>query len=199
MSVEVAVTGGIGSGKSTVAAALVALGASLIDADQIVRELQAPGMPVVAAIATEFGDGILTADGGLDREALAGVVFSDPEALERLNAIVHPAVREEMARRREELAPTDAIVVLEIPLLVESGMRDFDGIVVVDVEPEVAVGRLVEHRGFTPADAQARIARQVSREERRAIADFVVDNSGDRAHLDTEIARCWAWIRTLGA
>lgn len=199
MAVEVAVTGGIGSGKSTVSAALVHRGAALIDADRVVRDLQAPGSPVLAAMAEAFGSHILREDGSLDRQAVASVVFGDRDALERLNGIVHPALRETMARDRAELGATNDVVVLEIPLLVESGMRDFDGIVAVDVDSEVAVRRLVEHRGFTEDDARARIARQSSREDRLAIADLVIDNSGTTEELDAEVARCWDWIHTLDA
>ena len=195
--IEIGLTGGIGSGKSSVAARLVAHGAVLIDADAIVREVQGPGSPVVAAMAERFGGGILAADGSLDRAAVAAIVFADPKELEALNAIVHPAVTEEMTARRRASADTDATVILDIPLLVESAYEGLAGIIVVDVDPELAVRRLVEHRGFTEDDARARIARQASRDERLAKADFVIDNSGTPADLDAEVDRCWAWIRTL--
>lgn len=192
----VGLTGGIGSGKSSVGERLVARGAVLIDADAIVRELQEPGQPVLAAMVERFGDGILRTDGTLDRQAVADVVFGDEAALKDLNGIVHPAVQAEMAARMAAAAGTDSIVVMDIPLLTEkrSGMGQ---VIVVDVPTEVAVERLVEHRGFGEADARARIAAQISREERRALADFVVDNSGDLAHLDAEVDRCWAWLSTL--
>ena len=167
----IGLTGGIGSGKSTVSAALAERGAVVVDADAIVRDLQAPGQPVLAAMVEGFGPQILAADGTLDRQAVADLVFSDAEALARLNAIVHPAVGAEIARRLEAQAATDHVVVLDVPLLVESGRSDLAGLVVVDLDPEVAVARLVAQRGFTEADARARIARQASREDRLARAD----------------------------
>ncbi len=194
---EVGLTGGIGSGKSTVGALLVARGAVLIDADRIVRELQQPGTPVLAAMAERFGPGIIRADGSLDRAAVADIVFRDEEALTDLNRIVHPAVGEEMTRRREALADTDATVVLDIPLLVESRYEGLAGVIVVDAPVEVAVERLVDHRGLDEADARARIANQVSRQQRLELADFVIDNGGDLAQLEAEVDRCWAWIGSL--
>jgi len=193
----VGLTGGIGAGKSTVSAGLAARGAVVIDADAIVRELQAPGQPVLDAMVERFGPGILHDDGTLDRQAVADLVFGDDESLADLNAIVHPAVAAEIARRLEAEAGTDHVVVLDVPLLVESGRNDLAGLIVVDTDPEVAVRRLVEQRGFTESDARARIARQASREERLARADLVIDNNGDRAALEAEIDRAWAWIRSL--
>ncbi|RMH81448.1 MAG: dephospho-CoA kinase, partial [Actinomyces sp.] len=146
--------------------------------------------------------GIVAADGTLDRAAVAARVFGDPDELAALNAIVHPAVGAEMARRRAAWADTDAIVVLDIPLLVRSDdeplrdeYRDLAGIVVVDVDPEIAVERLVRFRGFDPDGARARIARQASRAARLAVADFVIDNGGDLEQLEREVERCWAWMR----
>jgi dephospho-CoA kinase len=193
----VGLTGGIGSGKSTVSAALAARGAVVVDADAIVRELQAPGTPVLAAMVERFGGGILRDDGTLDRQAVADVVFGDAEALAELNAIVHPAVGAEIARRLEAEAATDHIVVLDVPLLVESGRDDLAGLIVVDTDPEVAIERLVSQRGFTEADARARIARQASREERLARADLVIDNSGPREALARQVDRCWEWLEGL--
>lgn len=193
----VGLTGGIGSGKSTVSAALAAQGAVVIDADAITRELQQPGQPVLAAMVDRFGDDILHADGTLDRQAVADIVFSDAAALADLNAIVHPAVGAEIARRLESAAGTDGVVVLDVPLLVESGRDDMAATIVVDADPEVAVQRLVEQRGFTEADARARIRRQASREERLARADFVIDNNGTREALDEQVERCWRWLQTL--
>jgi dephospho-CoA kinase len=195
--IEFGLTGGIGSGKSTVAQLLVARGAVLIDADAIVREVQAPGSPVLDRMAGAFGADILLPDGSLDRAKVAGIVFADPDKLATLNGIVHPAVTDEMTRRREALAPTDATVLLDIPLLIESGYQNLAGIVVVDVAPELAVRRLVEHRGFTEADARTRISRQASRKDRLAKADFVIDNSGDLAALDVLVDACWAWMCSL--
>ena len=193
----IGLTGGIGSGKSSVSARLAERGAVVIDADAIVREVQAPGTPVLAAMVEQFGPGILNSDGTLDRQAVADVVFTDSDALAALNAIVHPAVTAEIARRMEAEAGTDHVVVLDIPLLVESGRSDLAGMIVVDLDPEVAIARLVEHRGFKEADARARIARQVSREERVAKADLVIDNSGSVSALDPQIDRAWAWIESL--
>ena len=194
---EIGLTGGIGSGKSTVAAMLVDRGASLLDADAIVRDLQAPGTPVFTAMIERWGNRILDDDGGLDRQAVADIVFADADELAALNGIVHPAVGDEMTRRREALADTDATVILDIPLLVESGHQGLAGVIVVDVDPEVAVARLVAGRGFTPDDARSRIARQVSREVRLGRADLVVDNGGSLEDLTREVERAWSWIGTL--
>ena len=194
---EIGLTGGIGSGKSTVAALLVERGALLLDADAIVRELQEPGTPVFVAMVERWGDDIVAADGGLNRQAVADRAFGDADELEALNAIVHPAVADEMTRRRKALAGTDATVILDIPLLVESGHEGLGGVIVVDVDPDVAVGRLVTHRGFTEDDARGRIARQASREDRLARADVVIDNSGTVADLFAEVGLAWAWIEGL--
>ena len=194
---EIGLTGGIGSGKSTVASLLVERGAVLLDADAIVRELQEPGTPVFVAMVERWGDDIVAADGRLDRQAVADRVFGDVDELVALNAIVHPAVADEMTRRRETLAGTDATVILDIPLLVESGHEGLGGIIVVDVDPDVAVDRLVAHRGFTEGDARGRIARQASREDRLSLADVVIDNSGTVADLSAEVDLAWAWIEGL--
>ena len=194
---EIGLTGGIGSGKSTVAAMLVDRGASLLDADAIVRDLQTPGTPVFTAMVQRWGDRILDDEGWLDRQAVADIVFADADELAALNGIVHPAVGDEMTRRREALADTDATVILDIPLLVESGHQGLAGVIVVDVDPEVAVARLVAGRGFTPDDARSRIARQASREERLGRADLVVDNGGSLEDLTREVDRAWSWIGTL--
>jgi dephospho-CoA kinase len=193
----IGLTGGIGSGKSSVSARLASHGAVVIDADAIVRDLQAPGQPVLAAMVERFGPGIVAADGTLDRQAVADLVFTDAAALADLNAIVHPAVGAEIARRLEAEAATDHVVVLDVPLLVESGRSDLVGLIVVDVDPDLAVERLVAHRGFTEADARARMARQVSREDRLAKADLVIDNSGTLADLDPQVDHAWHWIQSL--
>lgn len=190
----VGLTGGIGSGKSTVSAALADRGAVVVDADAIVHELQAPGQPVLAAMVERFGEGILRPDGSLDRRAVAAIVFGDAEALKDLGAIVHPKVQEEILRRVVEQESTDHVVVLDIPLLTESGWEGLIGTIVVDLDPEIAVRRLVEFRDFTESDARARIAKQASREERLATASFVIDNAGSVDDLAPQIEACWAWI-----
>lgn len=202
--IEIGLTGGIGSGKSTVAEGLVARGAELIDADRIVRDLQTPGGAVFEQMAARWGERIVAGDGTLDRAAVADIVFNDEAELEALNAIVHPAVAEEMKTRRETLEDTDAVVILDIPLLVRpDGTSDKDryanlaGIIVVDVDPELAVERLVAFRGFEEADARARIANQATREARRAVADFVIDNSGTPDDLGPRIDEAWAWACDL--
>lgn len=196
--VLVGLTGGIGAGKSTVSAALAKRGAIVVDADAITKELQRPGEPVFRAMVERFGDGIVAADGTLDRAGVADIVFNDADALRDLNGIVHPAVGLEIARRTGE-AGTDDVVILDVPLLVESGRDDLVGVIVVDCPVDVAVARLVEHRGFSEADARARIASQASREERLAKADLVVDNGGDLAALEPQIDACWEWLTGLRA
>jgi dephospho-CoA kinase len=193
----VGLTGGIGSGKSTVAARLAARGAVVLDADGIAREVQAPGSPVLAELAARFGDDVITEAGELDRAKVAAIVFADPDALAALNAIVHPAIGREMnARIRAERA-TDHVVVLDIPLLTENPRPGLQGRIVVDVPVELQVERLVRFRGFSEDDARARIARQATRQQRLAAADFVIDNSGDLAALAPQIERCWAWLISL--
>ena len=176
---------------------LVAFGAVLVDADVIVRELQTPGQPVFEAMLGRWGIEILDTDGTLDRARLAARVFADPDELAALNSIVHPAVGVAMQSRRESLAGTVATVILDIPLLVESGHRELDGLVVVDLAPNLAIRRLVEHRGFSEADAEKRIASQATREERLAVADLVIDNNGPISDLAREVDRCWEWIMGL--
>ena len=195
----IGLTGGIGSGKSTVSALLAARGAVIVDADAITREVQEPGTPTFAAMVDRFGAGIVAADGTLDRAAVADLVFNDPEALADLNKIVHPAVGAEIARRMQALADTDEVVVLDVPLLVESSRAyPVAGLLVVDVDPEVAVVRLVEQRGMQEADARARMARQASRDDRLARADRVIDNAGTPDDLARQVDDVWAWIATLG-
>lgn len=196
----IGLTGGIGSGKSTVSALLAAKGAVVVDADAMVREVQQPGTPVFAAMVERFGPGIVAADGTLDRAAVADLVFGDAEALADLNAIVHPAVGAEIARRMQALADTDEVVVLDVPLLVESrNAYPVAGLLVVDVDPEVAVRRLVEHRGMREDDVRARMARQAGRAERLARADRVIDNSGTLDDLTVPVDAAWEWIESLRA
>ena len=190
-------TGGIGAGKSTVSARLAARGAVVVDADAVVKELQAAGTPVFEAIVERFGPGVVGPDGELDRPALAALVFGDPEALADLNGLVHPAVGAEILGRVAAHEGTDRVVVLDVPLLVESGRYRAAGVIVVDVPPEVAVARLVRDRGMTEDEARARMARQATREERLARADLVIDNSGPPEALQEAVDRAWAWIQTL--
>lgn len=194
---RIGLTGGIGSGKSTVSAELARRGAVVIDADAVVRELQQPGQPVLAAMVERFGQQILQPDGSLDRQKVADIVFTDTEALADLNAIVHPAVGAEIMRRLEAEEGTDHVVVLDVPLLVENEAFEVAAVIVVDTDPEVAIRRLVEHRGFDEADARARISRQASREQRLARADFVIPNDGTPDELVAHVERCWAWIQGL--
>jgi len=189
----VGLTGGIGSGKSTVADLLVERGAVLIDADRIAREVVAPDGPAFQPLVDRFGPGILTPEGTLDRSALATLVFPDPEALEALNAITHPAIGAVMTERRAAAEETDDVVVFDVPLM-KPEHRELLGlalVIVVDCSVDIALRRLVEKRGFTRADAEARMAAQPSRAERREGADFVIDNGSDRAHLRAEVDRVW--------
>src|ERR1700727_352710 len=190
----VGLTGGIGAGKSAVADLLAERGAVLIDADRIAREVVEPGGPAYQPLVDRCGPPIVEADGGVDRPALAAIVFSDPAALADLNAITHPAIGAEMARRKESAEGTDRVVVLDIPLL-KAAHREtmsLDSVVVVDAPVETALARLVELRGMTREDAEARMAAQVSREERLSGADLVVDNSLDLDHLRKEVERVWS-------
>ena len=188
---RIGLTGGIGSGKSTVAALLAERGARVVDADRIAREVVEPGTPGLAAVVAAFGEGVLTGEGALDRPALAALVFNDPDARARLDAVVHPLVR---ARAAELVAaaPPDAVVVQDVPLLVETGQADaYDLVLVVETDPGTRVARLVE-RGLTADDARARIASQATDEQRRAVADVVLRNDGDRAELSAQVDRFWA-------
>lgn len=192
-------TGGIGSGKSSVSERLAARGAAIVDADAVVKELQEPGQPVFAAMVERWGDRILDDDGRLDRPAVAAIAFGDPDELKALNELVHPPVQAEVRRRVDELASTDRVVVYDVPLLAEgkSDRRGASAVIVVDLPVELAIDRLVEHRGFDRADAEARIAAQASRTDRLALADFVIDNSGTVDDLDAEVERCWQWLENL--
>jgi dephospho-CoA kinase len=193
----VGLTGGIGSGKSTVAAMLAERGAVIVDADAITRELQEPGTPVFAKMVDAFGEGIVGADGRLDRPAVAAVVFTDADAKKALEAIVHPAVGAVMLSRLQAQAETSNVVIYDVPLLVEARKVDYGAVVVVDVDPEVAIRRLVEQRGMDDLDARNRIANQVSRAERLAVADRVIDNSGTIDELRAQVDGVWAWLSSL--
>lgn len=193
----IGLTGGIGAGKSTVSTKLAERGAVVVDADAITRELQRPGEPVFEAIVERFGEGVVAQDGALDRQALADIVFNDKAALADLNMLTHPAVGKEIADRVAAQADTDHVVVLDVPLMVESGMYAVAGLIVVDCPVEESLRRLVTYRDMGEADARARMARQASREERLAKADFVVDNAGSPDELDAQIDELWAWIEGL--
>lgn len=198
----VGLTGGIGSGKSEVARRLAGRGAVVVDSDAIAREVVEPGTVGLERVVAEFGTGVVAADGSLDRPALARIVFDDDAARARLNAIVHPLVGEEVLRRMAAAAERDpdAVVVNDVPLLVEGGMSDrYDVVVVVDADPEVALRRLVDLRGMTEADARARIAAQAGREERLAAADHVITNHGDLAELDAAVDQLWAALAERAA
>jgi dephospho-CoA kinase len=195
----IGLTGGIGSGKSTVSALLAERGAVVVDADAITRQLQEPGTKVFTAMVERFGPEIVASDGTLDRQAVADLVFADKDALRDLAAIVHPAVGAEIARRLEAEQGTDDLVVLDVPLLVESGRDDLVALVVVDVDPEVAVQRLVRQRGMREEDARARMANQASREDRLAKADHVIDNSGSLEELAALVAELWPRLAAVGS
>jgi dephospho-CoA kinase len=189
----VGLTGGIGSGKSTVAALLQARGAVIVDADAVARAVVEPGAPALAALVDRFGAGILDADGVLDRAALAAVAFADETSREALEAITHPAINEEFLAR-VQAAPRDAIVVCDVPLLAESQQaqsRGYSVVVVVEAPLEVRLERLAE-RGIARDDAERRIAAQAGDEERRSLATHVVDNAGDLGRLEQQVDELWA-------
>jgi dephospho-CoA kinase len=195
--VRVGLTGGIASGKSTVSAILRELGAVVIDADALAREVVARGTPGLDAVVAEFGAELLTADGELDRAAMGALVFGDEDARRRLEAIVHPLVFERIVEL-ETGAPAGAVVVHDIPLLAESGRADtFDAVVVVDAPQAVQVERMVRDRGWTEADALARIAAQAAPEDRRAIATYLIENTGTREELRRRVEKIYAELRDL--
>ncbi|MFG6476877.1 dephospho-CoA kinase [Microbacterium sp. P06] len=190
----IALTGGIASGKSTIAARLAERGAVVIDADAIVRDVQTVGSPVLARIAETFGERMLRPDGSLDRAALGAVVFGDGDRLAELNAIVHPAVRAESQRRFREAADADprGVVVYDVPLLAEARASDpWDLVVVAHAPADVRVERLISRRGMSEADARARIAAQASDDERLRIADVVIDTDGPLSRTETQTDELW--------
>jgi dephospho-CoA kinase len=194
----IGLTGGIGAGKSTVSRLLAEHGAVILDADVYAREVVEPGGAAYQGVVDRFGKDVLLPDGHIDRPALAAIVFADPDALADLNAIVHPAVGAAIAERLAEESATDQVVILDVPLLVESGRSNTAGTIVVDCPPEEALRRAVA-RGLPEDDVRRRMANQVSREERLAKADFVVDNSGPESALPGEIDKSWAWIESLNS
>jgi len=194
-TIRIALTGGIGSGKSQVASMLASRGAIIVDADEVARQIVEPGQPALAEIEAEFGPSVMHEDGTLNRPALAGVAFNDPAKLARLNAITHPRI----AARTKQLfdaAPPGSVVVYDMPLLVENGLvQGWDLVLVVDAPDEVRVHRLTQQRGLPEGDVRARMATQASREQRNAVADLVIDNSGDRAALMMQVDALWEGLR----
>ena len=198
--IVIGLTGGIGSGKSTVAGMLVERGAVLIDADEVAREVVEPGRAAHAKVVERFGDDVVAPDRCLDRSAIAAIVFDDPRALADLNAIVHPEVRAEIATRLASQSGGDNVVVLDIPLLVEGGAPDrfgLTGVLVVDAPVDLVLERLVNRRQMGRSDAEARIANQAGRLERVARADFVIMNAGTLDELEEKVTDAWAWIGRL--
>jgi len=196
----VALTGGIASGKSTIARRLAEHGAVVVDADQVVRDVQGPGSPVLQAIAAEFGADMLGADGSLDRARLGGRVFGDAAAVKRLNAIVHPAVRVESQSRFHAAFAADphTVVVYDVPLLAEARLEDpWDLILVAHAPADVRAARLVSLRGMSDADARARIASQVPDDERLRIADVVIDTDGPLARTVAQTDAVWDTLPEL--
>lgn len=194
----VALSGGIASGKSTVARRLAELGAVHIDADQLAREAVAPGSSGLKQIAARFGEDVITADGALDRQALGQLVFEDAEALGALNAIVHPEVRKlaQIKLDAAEAADPDAVVIYDVPLLVEAGVQmPWDLVVITEAPARVRIDRMVELRGMTAEDAERRIANQASDSERRAVADVVIDTGGDEAFTVAQADALWASLQ----
>ncbi|MFF5027165.1 dephospho-CoA kinase [Streptomyces collinus] len=188
---KVGLTGGIGAGKSEVSRLLVEHGAVLIDADRIAREVVAPGTPGLTAVVEAFGPDVLTPDGSLDRPGLGSIVFADPGKLATLNAIVHPLVGTR-SRALEDAAADDAVVIHDVPLLTENGLAPlYDLVIVVDTSPETQLDRLVRQRGMTEHDARARMAAQATREQRREIADIVIDNDVPLDTLRKRVAEVW--------
>lgn len=193
---KVGLTGGIGSGKSEVSARLAERGAVVIDADRIAREVVEPGTPALAAVVAEFGEDVLLPSGGLDREKVGSIVFADKDRLAALNAIVHPLVGERM-QALMDAAPADAVVVYDVPLLVENDLAGmYDAVVVVDAPEETQVARLTSRRGMTEADARARMAHQATREQRRAAATHLIDNSGTLDDLKAQVDALWEKLTT---
>jgi dephospho-CoA kinase len=192
----IGLTGAIGSGKSSVSALFARKGAIIIDGDGIAKQLQQKGSATLQKMVDEFGD-ILLDTGELDRAKVAQLVFGDADLLKRLNAIMHPAISAEILRQIEMNMATDNVVVLDMPLLVENPREGMSGLVVVDVDPEVAISRLVQFRHMNEDDARRRMASQASREDRLKVADRVIDNSGSPDELDAQVDEVWDWFATL--
>ncbi|WEV28403.1 dephospho-CoA kinase [Streptomyces sp. 71268] len=196
---KLGLTGGIGAGKSEVTRLLASYGAVVIDSDRIAREVVEPGTPGLAAVVAEFGEEILDAEGRLDRPKLGSIVFADPQRLAALNAIVHPLVRDRSAELESE-AGADSIVVHDVPLLTENGLAPlFDLVLVVDASPRTQLDRLVRLRGMTEEEARSRMAAQATREQRKAVADLVVDNDGPLEALEPQVRKVWEQLRERAA
>ncbi len=196
---RVGLTGGVASGKSTVSAILEELGAVVIDADKLAREVVAPGTEGLDQVVEAFGPDILTADGELDRPALGAIVFADEDARRRLEAIVHPLVRRR-GRELEAAAPAGALVVHDIPLLAETGQAEkFDAVIVVDAPVETQVERMLSQRGWTREDAESRVAAQATREQRRAVATYVIDNTGTLEDLRNRVTEVFEELVSTGS
>ncbi|MFE1576216.1 dephospho-CoA kinase [Streptomyces fradiae] len=195
----VGLTGGIGAGKSEVSRLLVSYGAVLVDADRIAREVVEPGTPGLAAVVEAFGPGVLTGEGRLDRPKLGAIVFGDAERLATLNGIVHPLVGARSAELQAAAEP-GAVVVHDVPLLTENGLAPlYDVVVVVDASEETRLDRLVRLRGMTESEARARMAAQATAEQRRAIADYVVDNDGPLEALERQVRAVWEELAARAA
>ena len=193
----IGLTGGIGCGKSEVSRLLEKRGAIIVDADLIVRELQQPGGEIFLRMVEMFGEKVVSTDGSLNRAAVANEVFKDADLLKKLNSLIHPVVRRVMNERVESHRATNSVVILDIPLLVENPREGLDGVLVVDLDPQTAIERIVSQRNMSIDDAKARVSAQSTREQRLAIADHVVDNSGDRDALAIQVDVAWSWITSL--
>lgn len=196
----VGLTGGIGSGKSTVARMLQARGAVVFDADLLARQAVAPGTPGYEKVLERFGPHILAPGGDIDREALASIVFADPAARRDLEAIVHPEVRRMFAEASEAYRDTDAVVVFSAPLLVETGMHTaFDVLIVVSATERTQIERLMRDRGMSEEKIRARMAAQAPLEEKAAVADILIDNEGTLEELEAQVERVWEDLRARAA
>ena len=192
----IGLTGAIGSGKSSVSQRLAQKGALIIDGDAIAKQLQQKGSPLLEKMVHAFGD-VLLPSGELDRQKVAQIVFNDAEKLKQLNGIMHPAINDEIMRQVHEQIDTQQIVVLDMPLLVENPRTGFSALVIVDIDPETAISRLVSHRKMNKDDARKRMNSQATREQRLSVADRVIDNNGELSELQAQIDDLWDWFATL--
>lgn len=192
----IGLTGAIGSGKSSVSQRLAQKGALIIDGDAIAKQLQQKGSPLLEKMVHALGD-VLLPSGELDRQKVAQIVFNDAEKLKQLNGIMHPAINDEIMRQVHEQIDTQQIVVLDMPLLVENPRTGFSALVIVDIDPETAISRLVSHRKMNKDDARKRMSSQATREQRLSVADRVIDNNGELSELQAQIDDLWDWFATL--